>query len=72
MNVNYRLALEAGIVGVILAAVLAAAAWVAPVTLSGPAWSAATGMVVGAAFHLAFEAAGLNRAYCAKGHACQK
>lgn len=67
-----QLALEVLIVGVTLGIALAMVSWAAPVTLSSPAWSAATGLVVGTLFHLGFEATGLNRTYCAKGHACRK
>lgn len=65
-----RLVAEAGVVGLILAIVLGLVAAAAPKVLATPARAALTGLVVGAAFHLAFEAAGLNRMYCTTGHAC--
>jgi hypothetical protein len=66
------LALEAAVVGAVLAAVLALTALFAPAALAGPARAAATGLVLGALVHLGFEAAGLNRAYCTAGHACRR
>ncbi len=64
-----QLALEAAIVGLVLAAALAAA-----VRLGGPIASAAdaarVGLVLGALVHLGFEASGLNARYCAVGAAC--
>ena len=65
-----RLALEAVVVGGALAIAMAAVAALAPAALQGTRPAALTGLVLGAGFHLAFEAAGLNAAYCATGHAC--
>ena len=64
------LLIEASVVGAILAAMLGLTAWAAPRALSTPARAALAGLIAGAAFHLAFELAGLNRAYCTTGHAC--
>lgn len=66
----WLLVAEASIVGVVLAAVMALIKVSVPWLLSTPALTALTGFMVGAAFHLAFEAAGLNKAYCSTGHAC--
>ncbi len=65
-----QLALEALIVGVTLAAVLAIVNIVAPGALRGTASVTLVGFVVGAFLHLAFELSGLNAKYCTVGHAC--
>ena len=71
MRITKRLFTEAGVVGAALALVLALVAALWPGALQG--WGAAgtTGLLVGAAFHLGFEAAGLNAAYCVTGNACR-
>lgn len=65
-----RVLVEAFVVGIVLALVLALA-----VAARGPILDVraalATGLVLGAAVHLGFEASGLNRQYCATGAACQ-
>ena len=66
------LVVEAVIVGVALSAALAALAAWTPQALRGAWRAAATGLVLGALFHLGFEASGLNAAYCVSGHACSK
>ena len=65
-----RLWIEAGIVGACLAAALAIVAWLRPDLLRTPTSAAWVGLALGAAFHLAFEATGLNATYCRTGHAC--
>lgn len=65
-----RLVIEALVVGLALAAALGAVRWALPSTCSSVGAAAATGLVVGAAFHVVFELAGLNAAYCKTGHAC--
>jgi Mg/Co/Ni transporter MgtE len=67
-----QLVLEALVVGATLGVVLAVLASVWPSTVSSPRACAITGFVVGVAFHLAFEAVGLNGAYCRVGHACRR
>ena len=57
-------------VGLALALAMAALAWLFPAGLRGPLAAAGTGFVLGAAFHLAFEATGLNATYSRTGHAC--
>lgn len=67
-----RLALEASVVGIVLAILLAGLRIAAgPGPFASPAAIAATGFGIGAAFHLAFEALGLNAAYCRTGNACR-
>lgn len=65
-----RLAFEALVVGLLVAAALGAISWAWPAALRGPARAALVGMAVGVAFHLGFELFGLNAAYCRTGHAC--
>lgn len=59
---------EALIVGAALAMALALTTTVVRITNTKTAL--VVGVVVGAALHLLFELAGLNRAYCRTGHAC--
>ena len=66
----HKLAFEALVVGLALAAALGAVRWALPSTSASVGAAALTGFVVGAAFHLVFEFAGLNAAYCTTGHAC--
>lgn len=67
-----RLWIEAAVVGGVLAIALAAVRIAVPGAFGGPLATALTGLAVGAAFHLVFELAGLNRAYCATGYACTR
>lgn len=61
---------EALVVGVLMGAALALLAWLSPRLFSQPLRAGAAGLLLGAAFHLAFEASGLNAMYCRTGHAC--
>jgi hypothetical protein len=63
--------IEATVVGIVLAIVLAIAVAARGPIATVPA-ALATGLVLGAAVHLGFEVAGLNRAYCTTGAACLK
>lgn len=65
-----QLVLEVGIVGASLAGAMAAIAWLFPAWLRGMPRAAMVGFVLGALFHLVFEATGLNAMYCRSGHAC--
>lgn len=66
-----QLVLETVVVAVCLSLALALVALASPGALASPARAALTGLIVGAAFHLGFELAGLNAAYCVTGHACR-
>lgn len=66
-----QLAVEALIVGLVLAGVLGLAVALG-VPLSTPAAAARAGLALGALVHLGFEASGLNARYCAVGAACAK
>lgn len=61
MDYPRRLFWEVVVVGATLAAAVLA---------FGPLESAQQAFAIGALIHLAFEASGLNRAYCASGAAC--
>ena len=63
-----RLLKEALVVGVALAVALALTTTIVRITNAKTAL--VVGAVLGAALHLLFELAGLNRAYCRVGHAC--
>lgn len=63
---------EATAVGVILAIVLALVRIAVPGAFGSTLATAASGLAVGAAFHLGLELAGLNRIYCVSGHACTR
>lgn len=63
-----RLATEAAVVGMALAAALAAVTVFVKITNARTA--VMVGLVAGAALHLLFELTGLNGAYCSTGHAC--
>lgn len=63
-----QLVLEIVIVALALALALAAVAAVWPVTTMWRGF--ATGLILGALFHLGFEIVGLNAMYCRVGHAC--
>lgn len=65
-----RLVLEALIVGGSLAAALGGVAWAWPASLRTASSATLVGFALGVAFHLGFEALGLNAAYCTSGHAC--
>lgn len=65
-----RLWLEAAVVGIVTAIALALVRIAVPGAYGSVAATALTGLLVGAAFHLGFELAGLNRVYCKTGHAC--
>lgn len=66
-----RLVTEMGVVGIVLAAVLACVTWLWPGSLSTPSRAAWSGLLLGAVVHGGFEVSGLNSAYCTTGHACQ-
>ena len=70
MELKKQLLVETAIVAVTLALVMGLVAAAAPWALRTPVRAAVTGL--GAAFHLGFEATGLNRLYCTVGHACQR
>jgi hypothetical protein len=63
-----NLVLEALVVGAALAVALVLTTTV--VRINDAKTALVVGVVVGAALHLLFELAGLNRAYCRTGHAC--
>tara|TARA_B100000161_G_scaffold202593_1_gene148164 strand:- start:404 stop:604 length:201 start_codon:yes stop_codon:yes gene_type:complete len=65
MIISKQLALEAFIVGV----VFALTSWIALAVV--PGFDLMVLFAVGAGLHLAFEASGLNKAYCRVGNACQ-
>ena len=69
---SLRLAFEALVVGAVLALALALVSWVHPASFRGVLPTVLTGLAVGAAVHVGFEAAGINRAYCSSGHACRQ
>lgn len=68
--VSSRLIREAAFVGVTLGVILALVASLWPRNFRTASAAAIAGFVIGAALHLAYEALGLNRAYCQTGHAC--
>lgn len=70
MTMSSRLALEALTIGGIMAVLMALVAALAPGALRGGTAAGLTGFALGAGFHLAMEATGLNRSYCMSGHAC--
>ena len=63
-----HLATEATVVGLALAAALAATTTF--VQIRNAYTALAVGLVLGAALHLLFELTGLNGKYCRTGHAC--
>ena len=65
-----HLATEAVVVGLALAAALAATTVFVRITSAGTAL--AVGPVLGPALHLLFELTGLNAMYCRGGHACAR
>lgn len=67
-----QLLLEVVIVAVSLAGAMAAVAWLLPGALRGVPRAALVGLVLGALFHLGFEATGLNAMYCRVGAACRR